>query len=150
GGSVTPDAARAGLERKGHFFGGASLRRTVKRSSLTLFLRREVTPAFGLGVSRQELRTGLGTTIPFGRAWELRAAATHVLPQGGSVESASGASGDAFATLVRRLGRRLELSAEARYRRRGALGTVPMVESFQAGVFVTIPTASGAALVPAR
>jgi hypothetical protein len=150
GASYTPEAARAGLERKESFFGGASLRRAAMRSTLTLFLRREVTPAFGIGVSRQELRAGMAATLPFGRAWELRAAATHVRPDAAnSVAGPYGSSDDAFATLIRRLGRRVELSAEARYRRRGAMGTIPMVESFQAGLFVTVPTAS-AAVVPAN
>jgi hypothetical protein len=42
---------------------GASYSREVKRSKLTLFARREVTPAFGLGVSRLENRLGLTATI---------------------------------------------------------------------------------------
>ena len=37
-----------------------------------------------------------------------------------------------------------------RKRKGGAMGTIPMVESFQAGLFLTIPTASAAAAVPAN
>jgi hypothetical protein len=143
GGSYTPDAAGAGLQQKQSFFGGASFSRQVKRSSLTLFVRREVTPAFGIGVSRLELRAGVGAKIPMGRAWELRVAASHFLP-----ETPQGAgrlfssSDDASGTLGRRLGRRLEASGEARWRRRGATNTLPLIDAFRAGLYVTVASAA--------
>ena len=144
GGSYTPDAARAGLDRKESFFGGASVTRQVRRSSLTLFVRREVAPAFGTGVSRLELRTGIRGSIPMGRDWELRMLASHVRPENqGDAEAAQASSGDAFVALGRRLGRRLEVSGEARYRRRGAMGALPAVEAFQAGLFLTLLTSHG-------
>jgi len=149
GASYTPDAGRAGLERKESFFGGASFTRQVKRSSLRLFLRREVTPAFGSGASRVGLRAGMGAVIPMGRAWEVRIDASHVRP--GTTEAAdpSSASSDAFAALGRRVGRRLEVSGEARYRRRGAFSTLPVIEAFRAGLFLTLLTPSGRAIGPA-
>src|SRR6185295_10543387 len=129
GASYTPDALRAGLEREANFFGGTSFSRQVRRSSLTVFLRREVTPAFGLGVSRVELRGGLSAAVPMGHDWELRVLASHVQPetrQSGIHEYPS--ADDAFAALARRLGRRLELSGEMRYRRRGRTPLLPLVE----------------------
>jgi hypothetical protein len=149
GASYTPEAARAGLERKESFFGGASFSRQVKRSGLTLFVRREVTPAFGTGVSRLSLRGGLSATIPLGRAWELRVIASRVQPETPRVaERAYASSDDAFVALSRRLGRRLELSGEARYRRRGAQDTIPMIDSLQAGLFLTLLSPSGTAMAP--
>jgi hypothetical protein len=150
GASYTPDAARAGLLQKGSFFGGATFTREVKGSSLTLFVRREVAPAFGIGVSRLELRGGVSATIPMGRAWDFRMVASHVQPQTARlVPGEYGLSDDAFVALDRRLGRGLQLSGETRYRRRGALGTIPMIESFQAGLFLTLFTPSGRALASA-
>jgi hypothetical protein len=149
GASHTPDAQRAGLERQEGFFGGATFNRRVKRSNITLFVRREVTPAFGIGVSRLELRGGLGATIPMGRHWELRMAASRVqLDTPPAVERAYPSSDDALAALGRRLGRRLELSGEARYRRRGATSATPMIEALQAGLFLTLLTPSGRTIGP--
>jgi hypothetical protein len=39
------------MERRQSFYGGASYSREVGLSSVVLFARREVVPAFGLGVS---------------------------------------------------------------------------------------------------
>jgi hypothetical protein len=144
GASYTPDSARAGLDRQQSFFGGASLTRQVRRSSVTLYVRREVAPAFGTGVSRLELRTGLRGTVPMGRDWELRMLAGHVQPESpGSDEAAAASSDDAFVSLGRRLGKRVEVSGEARYRRRGATGVFAAVEAFQAGLFLTVLTPYG-------
>lgn len=144
GASHTPDAARAGLDSEQSFFGGASFTRQLRRSSLTLFVRREVAPAFGTGVSRLQLRTGLRATVPIGRAWELRVLALHVQPDNeGDAALADARSDDAFVALGRRVGRRLEVSGEARYRRRGATGALPAVEAFRAGLSVTLLSPSG-------
>jgi hypothetical protein len=75
-----------------------------------------------------------------GRDWELRVLAGHVQPESPGAESAAASSDDAFVTLGRRLGRRLEVSGEARYRRRGATGALAAVEAFQAGLFLTLLT----------
>ena len=148
GASYTPNPARAGLEQPQSFYGGAAFSRQVKRSSLTLFIRREVTPAFGYGVSRVALRGGLDATLPIGRLWKLRALAIVVRPEGqgpvGSIHDAT----DAFAALVRPLGRHVDLSGEVRYRRRGAASGIPMIEAFEAGLFVTLATPSWRAIVP--
>jgi putative beta-barrel porin BBP2 len=149
GASDTPDAARAGLDRKATFFGGTSFTRRVRRSSLTLFVRREVAPAFGTGVSRLELRGGLRASIPMGRDWDLRMLVSHVQPDDAVAAQGAGAtSDDAFAALGRRLGRRFELSGEARYRRRGATGSLPAIDAFRAGLFLTLTTPSGRTLAP--
>lgn len=149
GASYTPDATRAGLGQEESFFGGASFNRQVKRSSLTVFVRREVTPAFGIGTSRLEFRGGLAATVPMGRDWEARIAATHARPDApASGEAVYGSSDDAFAVLARRLGRHLELSGEARYRHRGAATAFPEIEAFQAGVFLTLLSPGGRAIAP--
>ena len=143
GASHTPDAARAGLDHEQSFFGGASFTRQMRRSSLTLFVRREVAPAFGTGVSRLQLRTGLRATIPMGRAWELRMLAVHVEPDGAGDDLAHARSDDASVALGRRLGRNVEVTGEVRYRGRGAAGAFPAIDAFRAGLFVTLLGPSG-------
>lgn len=141
GASQTPDAARAGLEHGQSFFGGASFSRHVSRSAFTLFIRREVTPAFGIGLSRLELRAGLGTTIPMGRVWELQMFASHVQPENRPAAGRAFAStDDALLVLGRHLGRQIAVTAEARYRRQGATTTLPMIQGIRAGLFVTLLT----------
>jgi hypothetical protein len=153
GGSYTPDALRAALEQKGSFFGGASYTRQVRGSSVTLFLRREVTPAFGIGLSRVALRSGVRAGVPIGRAWQLRINTTHVRPDnpgGGGTVYAS--SDEAFAAVGRRLGRRFELTIDGRYRRRGATSAAPSISAFDAGLFLTLTSLSsgGIVLTPTR
>lgn len=143
GASSTPDAARAGLAHGESFFGGASFTRALKGSSVTLFLRREVAPAFGTGDSRLDLRTGLRATIAMGRAWELSLETSHVQPSGTAVSTEQGASSDGSASLGRRLGEWLEVSGETRYRRLGADGGLPAIQQLQAGVFLTLLTTPG-------
>jgi hypothetical protein len=150
GASFTPDAARAGLERKENFFGGASFSRQLGRSGLRLFVRREVTPAFGIGKSRVELRAGLGANVPMGHDWELRILASHVQPETRRADDVAYPSNhDAFAALGLRLGRHVELSLEARYRRRWKTSTLPLVEAVQAGLFVTLLSPSWKSIAPA-
>lgn len=148
GASYTPDAERAGLEQKGTFFGGASFSRQVRSSSFTLFLRREVTPAFGIGVSRVDLRGGLAAVVSLGPAWQLRLTASHSQPDAPEASALVYEFSDAYGTLARRLGRHVELSGEARYRRRGAALTLEKIESFQAGIFLTLLSRAGATIAP--
>jgi hypothetical protein len=153
GASYTPEAALAALDQKGSFFGGASFTRQVKRSTFTAFVRHEVTPAFGLGVSRRDVRSGLRGAIPFGSRWDLRLTATHVEPDHGQGPTRAAASSDeALAAVVRRLGRRVELTGEGGYRRRGPAGAAPAVASFHAGVSVVLlsPSGESIALTPTR
>ena len=139
GASYTPDAATVGLERRESFYGGASYSRQIRRSSTILFARREVAPAFGLGVIRVENRFGLATTIPMGQSWTLRVRATRIVPETPEGAELSYSTPDeAFVARERRLGRLLLVSGEARYRRRSASGTVPEIEGFQAGIFVSL------------
>jgi hypothetical protein len=143
GASYTPGAARATLERRESFFGGAGLSLQLKRSNLTAFVRREVVPAFGAGVSRLETRTGLNAFIPIGRDWWVRAAATHVQPDATTgVARVYGPADDASVVLGWSLGGRLELTSEAAYRRRGATSALPSIEAFQVGVFLNLLSAS--------
>jgi hypothetical protein len=150
GGSYTPNAAQAGLGQQENFYGGASYSRQVKRSSIVLFARREVTPAFGLGVSRLENRFGLSATIPMGRAWTLQLAGIHVMPETPAGAQFTYATPDeASVSLGRRIGRLFEISAESRYRRRTATSTFPAIEGFQAGVFLSLVGPTGRAAAPA-
>lgn len=151
--SYTPEAAAASLERAQNFYGGATYLREFKDSSVMLFVRREVVPVFGLGVSRLETRFGLSATIPIGRAWTIQVAGTHVEPQTPEgVEATFATPDEASLSLGRRLGRSMEISSEARYRRRGATDQFPTVEAFQVGLFVSLlgPPRRGPTATPRR
>lgn len=147
GGSYTPESAEAGLSRRGHFYGGVSYSRQVRLSSVTLVARREVVPAFGLGVSRIQNRLGLSASIPIRRHWTLQLSGTRrtadsaETPEGTSL--VYGSRAEAFVGLTRRLGQHFEVSTEGRYRRRGATGTVPEIEQYAAGVFLSLVKSSG-------
>jgi hypothetical protein len=134
----TPDAERAGLSRKESFFGGASLGREVGRASLTAYVRREVTPAFGTGVSRPQLRSGLSADVPLSRRWTLRLSGTHVAGEESAADTVFPPSLDGFAALGVRVARALEITAESSYRRRGAAGAFPAVEAWTAGLFLQL------------
>lgn len=139
GASYTPDAARARLEQERTFFGGATLVRQVGRSSVTAFVRREVTPAFGSGASRLDLRGGLSVAVPMGRDWELRSSAAHIASSSPTDALRAYPSGDdATLRLIRRVGARIEISADGWYRRRAATLVLPSTESFQAGLFIAL------------
>jgi hypothetical protein len=76
--------------------------------------------------------------------------ASHVQPD--TTQAAQGVdalSDDAFLALDRRLGRHLQLSGSARYRRRGTLGTIPTIEGFQAGIYVTLLSPAWREIAPA-
>jgi len=146
GGSYTPDAFRAQLEHEVSFFGGASFTRQVRRSTAILFVRREVAPAFGLGISRLTLRSGLRLNVPLGRNWGLRLDASHVQPQSPTgAPRLDATSDDAYVVLSRRLGARLGIASDVRYRRSGATLRYPMVDGFQAGVALTLLSSAGRA-----
>ena len=139
GGSYTPDAAQAGLAEKENFYGGVTYRREVKRSSVTLYARREVAPAFGLGVSRLENRFGLDAAVPIGQHWTILASGTYIDPS--TPQDANfvyGTPSEAFLSVSRSLGLRFSISTEARYRRRSSVGTVQAIEGFQVGLFVDL------------
>jgi hypothetical protein len=141
GGSYTPEASQVGLGRGEGFFGGVSFLRQVGRSNLTAYLRREVAPAFGLGVSRLEYRGGLRATVPLRRNWTVSVAVYHIQPattQGGQAVYAS--SSNISAAFDRRLGRLFTLSGEGRYRRRGETSLEPTISAFQGGLFLAVGT----------
>jgi hypothetical protein len=148
GASYTPQAARVGLERKESFFGGGSFTRQAGRSSLVMFVRREVTPAFGLAVSRLEVRAGLGAALPVGRASRLRLLAAYVRPDRlPARDPVHAASADISVALSRRIGRSAEVSAEGRYRGAGASSALAATRAYQAGVFVTVFSPGGRFLI---
>ncbi len=138
GASLTPNPGQAGLQRKAGFYGGASFNRKVKRSNVALFARREVTPAFGYGVSRLDDRVGLSVDMPLARAWALRANVLHVEPHASSGSFLDARSDDAALGLSRRLGRRLEASAEGAYRRYGATSQAAARASYTVGAYLTL------------
>ena len=84
-----------------------------------------------------------------GRNWEARLSGTHTRPDSpSSGDPVYGPTDDAFWVLARRLGRQLEISGEARYRRRGAASAFPEIEAFQAGLFLTLLSPGGRAIAP--
>jgi hypothetical protein len=137
--SYTPESAEAGLERRASFYGGASYRLQGRRSSLALFARREVTPAFGLGVSRVQNRFGVSATIWMGRAWRIQMAGSHSRPETPDEAPVTYSTADvASMSLSRSLGRHLAISAEGRYHRRGATGAIPEIEAYRVGLFLSL------------
>lgn len=138
GGSYTPDVEASGLGQRGSFFGGATYSRRLGRSTASLFARREVLPAFGLGVSRVENRFGANVATPLGRAWRLAFNGSYTLPETPEDDVFSyGESTDVSGVLARRVARRFEVSAEGRYRWRGATA-FPEIDSYQLGLFVSL------------
>ena len=148
GASATPEAAAAGLAHDASFFGGATFAGTIGRSSYTVFLRREVAPAFGTGQSQLDLRWGLRATIALGRHWAVDLETSHVRPD--RAPAGSAASHDGFASVGRGLGGGLEISAESRYRRLDATAGLLPIQEFEAGVFLTLRTPARRERVPAR
>jgi Putative beta-barrel porin 2 len=132
----TPDAERAGLSRKESFFGGATIGREVGRASLTAYVRREVTPAFGTGVSRPQLRSGLQADVPLSRLVTFRVSGTYVAAEEEVAAGGFPASLDASAALGWRVAPAFEVTAESSYRRRGALGSFVPVDAVTAGLFL--------------
>lgn len=139
GASYTLESELAGLGNRWNFFGGASYSRQVGRSSMSAFVRREVTPAFGLGVSLLETRAGVSLDSPLGRNWRLLISGSHMQPDSQEVASYS----DGTLAIARQLGERFSLSVESRYRRRGATTIGEPIESLQAGVFLTLRPPGG-------
>ena len=139
----TPDPERAGLARKESFFGGASLTRELGRASLLAYVRHEVTPAFGTGDSRPQLRSGLQADVPLSRHFTFRVSGTYVAAEEADDASGFPASLDASGALGWRVARAFEVTAESGYRRRGAFGGSPSVDAWTAGLFLQIarPTA---------
>ena len=148
GASATPEAAAAGLAHDASFFGGATFAGTIGRSSYTVFLRREVAPAFGTGQSQLDLRWGLRATIALGRHWAVDLETSHVRPD--RAPAGSAASHDGFASVGRgsAAGWRSPPS-----RATGAWtpppGLLP-IQEFEAGVFLTLRTPARRERVPAR
>ena len=129
------------MSRSQGFFGGVTFLRQSGRSSLTAYFRREVAPAFGLGVSRLANRAGLRADVPLGRDWTLSTAAYHIqpaTPEGADQVYAS--SSDVSAALDRRVGRHFTVAGEARYRRRGETVAQPTISAFQVGLFLALGT----------
>ncbi len=140
--SHTPDAAQVGLDRKQGFFGGASYsHRILTRSSGLVFLRRELTPAFGLGATLFETRAGGRADVPLGKDWHLRTGFGYTYPdkpKDPNTPRVYSPYTDVFVSVSRHLGRYLEASGESRYRRRGATTAVSLSTSFQVGFYVTL------------
>ncbi len=139
GASYTPESVEAGLERREYFYGGASFTRQVGVSTVSLIARREVLPAFGLGVSRAQNRFGLSARIPIRHVWSLLLSGAYRMadiPEGAPDDY--GNRNEATVALTRRLGQHFEVSGEGRYRRRGATDVSPEIDQFLAGVFISL------------
>jgi hypothetical protein len=149
GGSYTPQPAIAGLSKQAAFFGGATFSRKVKTSKLGLYARREVVPAFGLGVSVLQTRAGMSADIPLGQAWWLSASVDYTLPADVEGTRVQPDATYTYLVLGRRLGNQLTVSGEARYRRRGSTSTFPTIDAVQAGLFFSlVPRAGGGVTRP--
>jgi hypothetical protein len=141
GAGYTPDADLLGVSGQYSFFGGASFIRQIGKSSVTASFRREVAPAFGSGVSIMATRAGLRAAIPLGRDWHFGMIADYTRPDNNSnADQAFFAQyADASLTVGRGLGRHLDFSGYARYRRRGRVGTVlPEISSFEIEAVVSM------------
>jgi hypothetical protein len=141
GASYTPKAETVGLERKQAFFGGASYTLQSGLSHVAVFVRREVAPAFGLGVTYLETRVGARVDVPIGKEWIVRsgiALSRPDAPKDPAQPVIYSPYVDSFAAVARSLGRYLEVSGESRYRRRGDTTATPTTSAFQVGVFVTL------------
>jgi hypothetical protein len=136
----TPDAAQVGLNSDYSFYGGVSFIRQIRRSTITALFRREVTPAFGLGVSLLASRLGIRADVPLQRNWRFGMTADYARPD--NTDEATPAfppNSDFSISVGRRLGRYLEVSGETRYRRRGGDSiALPSVSSYQAALFVSL------------
>ena len=148
--SYTPDAAQVGLRQRDSFFGGATYSRKVGASATTLFVRREVIPAFGYGISQLQTSAGLRVEAPLGLHWRLGVDGSHTQPDNVSESALAGRPpfSDARLLLARRLGKVLEVSAETRYRRRGVTSLLGRISSFQAGLYLSFTPPGGAKLPP--
>jgi hypothetical protein len=138
GASYTPDAQTAGLAHETSFFGGAGYNLRLRHADLMLFARRQVTPAFGLGVSRAQTTLGGTASLPIGREWTFRVTARHSIPDtppGAPFQY--GTADDFHAVLWRGIGRHFAVSGEGRYRRRGARDLFPEIDSYQVGIFLS-------------
>ncbi len=139
GASYTPENEEARLQRRVSFYGGVSYRHRLRHSDLTLFVRREVTPAFGLGVSRVQTRFGASAMFELGRDWTLQLRGTHIMFESSDENAIPyGTPDEASVRLSRRLGRHFSFSGEGRYRRRGAAGAIPAVDAYQVGLFLSL------------
>ncbi len=73
-----------------------------------------------------------------GRAWFFRLAGTHTIPWNPSGAAFTyGTTDDMSAVLSRRIARHFAISGAGRYRRLGARGLAPDIESYQVGLFVS-------------
>jgi hypothetical protein len=144
GASYTPESQQAGLPQQWSFYGGGTYDLRVRTSDLMFYVRRQVTPAFGFGVSQVQTSFGFRAFSPIGRAWYIRATATHSIPETpqGSVY-AYGSYDDVFAGLSRRLGRHFYLWGGGRYLRRGATGVFPAIDSYQIILFPSFADDTG-------
>ena len=138
GASYTEQVAAAELERPWSFFGGVSLNRQLRRSSLTVFYRREVIPVFGFGTVRLTDRVGLRASMPLGQRWGMYLDGIYVADRSGQSSPSRLRSAQASVSLGGALGRWVGASITASYRRRSSSdGTTP-VEGYAAGVFLTV------------
>jgi hypothetical protein len=142
--SYTPDAVAAGQARQENFFGGVSVNHQIRRSQFTAFFRREVSPAFGFGASLLVSRFGLSTAVPMGHDWRMQLQGFITRPDRPADPALAYAGyADTFLSIGRRVSRRVEVTAETRYRHRGEARTLPSMSSFKTGLYVTLISPAG-------
>lgn len=151
GASYTPEGVQAGLQGPWSFFGGASLNRQVKRSSLRAYYRREVIPVFGVGGLRLADRVGFDANVPFGQRWSTNLGGTYAGTAQSVTEGERQSTTDAYAVVSARASRRLWLQATGRYLRRSAIGLIPGLDDYRGSLsLVLAPPGSTPSGVPWR
>jgi hypothetical protein len=142
GASYTVDAANAGLPQSWNFYGGVSLNRQVRRSTVKAYYRREVIPVFGFAGLRLTDRLGLDASTTMGEDWSLVLTAQYVVGPKEEADSSRPTAGDAGLSLAWHVSRHVSLSAEGRYRRRSA-SAVPGADDFTAGLILSLASSPG-------
>jgi hypothetical protein len=151
GASYSPQGIDAGLASQWNFFGGVSLNRRVKRSSLSAYYRREVIPVFGVGGLRLADRVGLNANMPFGQRWSTSFGGTYAGTTQQDANAGRQTTIDSYAAIMARMSRRLWLSATGRYLSRSAVDLVPAVDDYRLSLsLVLAPPGSTPPAVPWR
>jgi hypothetical protein len=143
--SYSPSFSDGGLQRSWDYFGGVSVSRKLRRSSLGAFYRREVLPAFGVRVAHLANRVGFSVDVPIGLAYllDFRAFYGREVQQGPQAYDPQSVS-DASFKLVRAFGRRLRGTIEGRYRHQSAPGFLVSSNDYRAAlIFTVVPARAG-------
>ena len=137
GGASYAGAAGSDRQPTWDFYGGASLARVSGPSSVVVYARREVIPAFGIGGVGLTDRVGLRASSRIGPTWDLSAEAAYFrrASQDGGDQSDSE---EARVALRKTVGPRFELGSELQYRRNTEGPGQRPIEQFRAQLTVAV------------